>query len=457
MPFPNDFLRGAATSAFQYEGAASEGGKGWTTADERCRARATRQADASVAVDGYHHWEEDVELMRELGLKTYRFSVSWARVIPDGDGKVNEEGIAYYRKVLEALTAAHIVPVVTLLHFDVPFALVEKYGGFVDRRAADAFERFARVCFDRLGDLVGYWITINEQNVMASIPDMCGIALDDPDAARKLASCDYHMFLASAKAVIACHEMLPGVPIGPDVSYAAVLPYTCEPADVNAAFDLQERLVYHTMETYAFGTINPLTLRRWEQLGIDELMLPGDDALLRAGSADFFGVNWYCTSVAKGGDDAADSRSALNMGGDFMRLTNPYLEYTDWGWSYDPAALRIALKECWARFHLPLMICENGWSEREELEDGEVHDPKRIEYLRDHAASMEQAIEEGVDLIGYQYWSFVDILSSSDGCNKRYGLVFVDRTDDDPKECARIKKDSFWYYRQLIASNGTIR
>jgi len=154
MAFPDGFLWDAATSAFQYEGAACEGGKGWTTADERCRMRAERQADASVAVDGYHHWEEDVALLAQMGAKAYRFSISWARVIPDGDGAPNEEGLAFYDRLIDALVAAGIAPVVTLLHFDIPYALVERYGAFADRRAVDAFERYCRLCFERFGDRV---------------------------------------------------------------------------------------------------------------------------------------------------------------------------------------------------------------------------------------------------------------------------------------------------------------
>ncbi len=423
--FPKSFLWGAATSAFQYEGAATEGGKGWNTADERCRLRAANQADASVAADGYHHLEEDVALMRELGLTSYRFSICWSRIIPDGDGAVNEEGVAYYRRLLELLDKAGIEPVVTLLHFDIPWALVEDYEGFVDRKAVDAFERYCRVCFERFGDL--WWITINEQSVMCFATSMLGLKDDDPDLARKSVQANYHMYLANARAVAACHELCPSAKIGPDVSYPTLYPMTCAPEDVRAAYDIEEEVAYAPMETYVYGTFPKWLLNKWEAAGTMPAREPGDDAILKAGSCDFLGVNWYQTNVVS----VAGSGSVLNMG-TAMSARNPYLEYTEWGWSYDPSGLHIALHECWARFRKPII------------------DPKRVDYLRDHVREMALALEDGIDLVGYQHWSFVDLLSSSDGFNKRYGLVFVDRTDFDEKDCRRIPKDSFYAYRNII-------
>lgn len=453
MAFSEGFLWGAATSAFQYEGAANEDGKGWSTADERCRLRAANQADASVAVDGYHHWKEDVSLLQQLGAKAYRFSISWARVIPTGDGDVNEEGVAFYDQLIDALVAAGIAPVVTLLHFDIPFALVEKYGAFADRRAIDAFDRYTRLCFEHFGDRVKHWITVNEQNVMARIPEMLGYSPDDPDCAAKCAQANYHLYLASARAVASCRQLWPDALIGPDVSYPTIFAMTCSPDDVNTAFDLQQMMAFDPMRSYTSGHISLGERRRWEAEGITPAMLAGDEEILAAGTPNFLAVNWYCTTVVDT-STAGGADGVLNIGAAF-RARNPYLDFTEWGWSFDPRALRIALRECYDRFHLPLMVCENGWSQREELgDDGTVHDAKRIDYIREHAAAMSQAIDEGVDLIGYTYWSFVDILSSSDGMGKRYGLVYVDREDFDEKECARHPKESFWYYRDLIARNG---
>ena len=311
----------------------------------------------------------------------------------------------------------------------------------------DAFERYCRVCFERFGPLVRWWITINEQSVMCFATSMLGLKDDDPDLARKSVQANYHMYLANARAVAACHKLCPEAKIGPDVSYPTLYPMTCAPEDVRAAYDIEEEVAYAPMETYVYGTFPRWLLNKWEAAGTMPAREPGDDAILKAGACDFLGVNWYQTNVVS----VEGSGNVLNMG-TAMGARNPYLEYTEWGWSYDPSGLHIALHECWARFRKPIMICENGWSEREELDaDGHVHDPKRIDYLRDHVHEMALALEDGIDLVGYQHWSFVDLLSSSDGFNKRYGLVFVDRTDFDEKECRRVPKDSFYAYQQIIA------
>lgn len=446
--FPSNFLWGAATSAFQYEGAYLEDGKGLNTSDVRCKMEG--QADTSIASDGYHYLEEDVALMKELGLKSYRFSINWARIIPDGDGEVNEKGVAYYTRLLKLLKENEIEPVVTLLHFDTPWALVEKYEGFVSRECVDAFERYARICFEYFGD-VKYWLTINEQSVMVMMPAMLGLKESDPKITQKMIQADYHMYLASAKAVKACYEMLPNAKIGPCVSYPTIYPETCNPLDVALAFNFEENMAFNPMEVYMNGYIPNAMKRRWKEKGYMPEMLDGDNQILKEGCADYIGANWYCTQTV----GQNNQQATLNMG--FANIKkNAYLEYGEWNWSYDPLALEMALKKCYYRFRKPIMICENGWSEREELVDGKVHDPKRIAYLHDHIESMQKAIDDGVELIGYQHWSFVDILSASQGFEKRYGLIFVDRDDKDENvtECRRIKKDSFYYYQSVIKNNG---
>lgn len=444
MRFPDGFLWGAATSAFQYEGAANEGGKGLTTADTRAAGLHGESSAIATAADGYHRWHEDVELMAELGLTSYRLSICWARILPNGDDDVpNAEGIAYYREVLEALRERGIEPVVTLFHFDIPYDLVRRYEGFVDRRCIDAFVGYCELCFREFGDLVGHWITINEQSVVAHIPAMLGLSTDDPDLALKLAKADYHMYLASAKVTSTCHRILPGVPIGPDVSYPTILPMTPKTENILVAYDAEEKLAYEPMDIYSRGIVAPRLAREWADLGLSIPEEPGDLETLADGVCDYLGVNWYSTMAVENRGEGG-----FNIGlGDTKRVS--WLTYTEWGWSYDPLGLRMALMECWARYRKPIMVCENGWSERERLEDGAVHDPMRSSYLRDHLVSIRDAIELGVDVIGYQHWSLVDIMSSSDGFEKRYGLVFVDE-----KTLERTKKDSFETYREIIATQG---
>lgn len=456
MKFPDKFLWGASTSAFQVEGATTEDGKGETTADTRCAKKCMDQADATVTSDHYHHWKEDVALMKELGLKSYRFSICWARIFPNGnDAEPNAKGVDFYRNLINECVNNGIEPVVTLLHFDIPTGLIHQYDGFLSRRAIDDFERYARFCFQTFGDKVKYWLTINEQNVMAISANMCGIDVDDPQKKAKLAQVNYHLFLASAKAIIACHELLPNALIGPAVSYPTFYPATCDPKDCAIAKQLTDQMAFSYMDMYVHGAYPKYYLNQLRAQGITIQTEAGDDAILKAGRCDYLGMNWYCTSTVKHGDPNAGEDVLMAIPSLMHAIRNPYLEYTDWNWSYDPLAFRSALRECWSRYHLPIMITENGWSSNDKLEeDGTIHDEKRIQYLHDHIESMGKAIEDGVEMIGYHVWSFIDLLSSSEGFRKRYGLVYVDRDEFDVKECKRYKKDSFYYYREIIEKNG---
>ena len=442
MKFPEGFLFGAATSAIQYEGSALVDGKGLSVNDIRFKEHGIETPEESLCSDGYHRYKEDIALMKELGLKSYRFSISWSRICPDGDGDFNPKGIQYYHDVIDTLVENGIEPVITLFHFDLPYGLVEKYDGFVDRRCIDAFDRYCRKCFLEYGDKVHYWLTINEQNVMVMIPEMLGIK-EDTD--RKCAISNYHMFLASAKAIASCHEMLPNAKIGPCVSYPTLYPETCNPKDVRLAYEGENAMAYDPMEVYVYGYIPNTMLKKWEKVGFVPDNLKNDLSILKAGKPDYLGLNWYCTQTI----GTNNEKATLNFGPASM-IENPYLEYGKWGWSYDPTALKMALQECHYRFRLPLMICENGWSQLDKVEDGCVHDPKRTSYIHDHMVSMLEAIESGVDLIGYQYWSFTDIQSSSQGFEKRYGLVYVDQNTME-----RIKKDSFYWYKETIQNEGS--
>lgn len=455
--FPKNFLWGASTSAFQVEGAYQEGGKGWNTADERCAMKKEIQADTSIASDHYHHVKEDVALMKEAGMKSYRFSICWSRIFPNGnDEEANPKGVAFYDELLNELCKAGIEPVVTLLHFDIPSGLIEQYGGFENRQAAYDFERYARFAFIHFGDRVKYWLTINEQNVMAMNKEMCGIVEEDAHKTmQRLQQANYHMYLASALAIQTCHELLPDALIGPAVSYPTLLPASCNSYDVMAAKTAQDIIAFAPMHMYVYGSYPKYYQNYLEARHLEPKTLPEDEAILTAGTPDYLGLNWYCTNVVKAGDPVRKEDAGMHIPGLFHTIKNPELEYTEWGWSYDPIALRYALRECYDRYRLPMMITENGWSSVDVLEaDGSVHDQKRVDYLHDHIEQMGLAIQDGVEMIGYHTWSFLDLLSSSDGFRKRYGLVYVDRDEFDAKECKRYKKDSFYYYARVISCNG---
>ena len=449
MSFSNEFLWGVATSAFQYEGAYLEDGKGWTVADERCKKKNKIQADSSVASDGYHHLEEDVSLMKELGIKSYRFSISWARLYPDGDGELNEKGIEYYQKLLVLLNDNHIEPIVTLLHFDIPWKLIEKYEGFVSRKCIDAFERYCRTCFKLFGNRVKYWLTINEQNVMAMMHDMLGLNKEDPKLSEKLVQCNYNMYLASAKAIIACHEMCPQALIGPCVSYPTLYAETCHPDDVFGAYEFRRKALMFSDVTCR-GYYPNYAQAIFDEYNFKLKMEPEDEKWLKENTSDYLAFSYYRTTAFD-----RFSPNTTTTGGQ-QASPNPYLEKTPWGWPIDPEGLRFVLNELYDRYQKPLFIVENGMGNDDILENNEIHDDYRISYIRNHIKELKKAIEiDRVDVLGYTPWGCIDIVSAGTGeMKKRYGFVYVDLDDLGKGSLKRIKKDSFYWYKKVITTNG---
>ena len=465
--FPKDFLWGASSSAFQIEGGWDEGGKGLTVADVNSFKRSDKQADTKVASDFYHRWREDIALMAELGLDVYRFSISWARVVPDGDGAVNQEGLAFYDQVIDELLAHGIQPFVTLYHFDLPYALVEKYNGWADRRCALAFERYARICFEHFGDRVTYWQTINEQNLMVRVDERMNIDVDDPlEADRLRVQMDYHMFLGNALASAACHELVRGGKVGPAVSSTCTYPLSNRPEDVWAARMNDFLKTGYALEMYRYGSYSGLYLRYLEERGVMPTTFAGDSDILKAGGMDYLAVNYYrtlCASALSADENhPAGSRAFRGNEVDFDQYgwcrdeRNQNLEASEYGAQIDPMGLRIVLNDYYARCRVPMIITENGLGMPDTLEaDGSVHDPYRIDYLRQHIQACELALGDGVPLMGYSPWSAVDLLSSHQGFRKRYGFVYVDQNDQQTGSLDRYRKDSFHWYKKVIASNGS--
>ena len=464
--FPEHFWWGAASSAFQIEGGWNEGGKGMTVADYNSFKRSDRQADSKVASDFYHHWETDIDLMKELGLKAYRFSVAWARIIPDGDGAVNPEGLAFYNKVIDKLIANDIIPFITLYHFDLPWALVEKYNGWADRRCALAFERYARICFAAFGDRVKYWQVHNEQNLMMRVDERMNITEPDPVKKEKLrAQMDYHMFLAHALSVNACHELVEGGKIGCAVSSTVTYPYTNKPEDVWAARMNNQFKTDYCLDMHYNGEYPGYYMAYLREQDMVPAMELEDAALLKSAKMDFIALNYYRTLTAHAfpADEAHPKGTRIegfnevdyDMYGYWKIEKNTNLAASEYGAQIDPVGLRIVLNEYWNRYHLPLIITENGLGTADTLtEDGRIHDDYRIDYMKKHVEAIGAAIEDGVQMMGYCPWSVIDLLSSHQGFRKRYGLVYVNRSDMDLKDLARIRKDSFYWYQWVIKTNG---
>lgn len=462
--FPDDFLWGASSSAFQIEGAYDEDNKGLSVADFNSFKKSQIQADTKVAADFYHHYEEDIDLMKELGMKTYRFSIAWTRIIPDGEGEINLEGISFYNKVINKLIENNIEPFVTLYHFDLPFALVEKYNGWESRETVYAFERFAKICFKEFGDRVKYWQPHNEQNLIVRVNERINIydENDEYKIDKMRAQMDYNMCLAHALAVNACHEMIPDSKIGPAVSSSVTYPLTCKPEDVYAARMNDNFKVYYMLDMHQYGEYPGYYMNYLKERNIMPVMKEGDKSILKKAKMDFIAVNYYRTNCAEAlkanNEHPFGSREGtvdFNMYGLFKMSMNPNLKATEYGAAIDPSGLRVALNEYWQRYHLPLIITENGLGTPDILtEDGKVHDEYRIDYLRSHIEACALAIEDGVEMIGYCPWSFMDLLSSAQGFRKRYGLVYTNRTDDELLDLKRIKKDSFYWYQNVIKNNG---
>lgn len=452
--FPDDFLWGASTSAFQVEGAANEDGKGVTVAD--LRTKKSKYLDSSVTVDHYHHVEEDVALMAKLGLKSYRFSISWARIFPHGnDKKPNQKGIDFYNKLINLLVKNNIEPIVTIFHFDCPISLVEQYGGWASRRAIDDYYRYAETLFELFGDRVHYWLTINEQSLLANVPSMNGIQDNNLHELRqKSENSNYYMFLAQAKVYKLCHKMFPNSKIGPAVSYMTNFPYDHTSENALKSKSMEDLIAFIDMDVAIRGELPTYYLRYLKDKNLVLDICDGDFETLKEGRANFLGLNWYSSSIFKI-TDVENPKMLDGVISNVEKVTDERMMNAEWGLSYDPVGLRFAMQTVNDRFpHIPIIITECGWPEREKLENGQVHDQKRIKYLNGYIYELREAIKDGVNIISFNPWSFLDLLSVNDGMDKRYGLVFVNRDNNSEKDLARYPKDSFYFYQKVIETNA---
>ncbi|MCR5794510.1 MAG: family 1 glycosylhydrolase [Solobacterium sp.] len=490
MGFPKGFMWGGATAANQYEGGYDEGGRGLSTQDvrtagSRTRKRTVTYTDSSgvhkeatrfepmgkgskgiledgryypshQAVDFYHRCKEDIALFAEMGFRCFRMSVSWTRLYPDGtEAEPNEEGIRFYRDVFTELKRYGIEPLVTLNHFDLPLYLANEKGGWTDRDTVGHFERFCRTCFTCFKGLVKYWKTFNEINCMLDWNKL-GIVTDDPNEFHQAL---YHVFLASARAVIAGHEADPDNRIGMMIAYGAVYPLNCDPDTY-----LNNLLSLHNIQWYCDvqcrGYYPAYKLKEFEREGIRLDIREEDAEILKRGTVDFIGFSYYFSSVSKAGVSVA-------MTGDQGKdVPNPYLEKNEWGWQIDPVGLRSVCNELYDRYQLPLWIVENGyggidepvWSEADGKRTCVIHDPYRVDYLRKHIQQIEKAIRiDGIDILGYTPWGCIDLISAGTGeMRKRYGFIYVDKDDEGNGTLDRYRKDSFFWYQKVCESNGEI-
>lgn len=459
--FPEDFLWGASTSAFQVEGAAAEDGRGPTVHDLEAPRPGT--TDFAVCSDFYHRYKEDIALFAEMGLKTFRFSIAWSRIFPQGTGEVNSKGVAFYSNVIDECRKHDIEPLVTMFHFDMPSALEER-GGWGNPDSVQWFVEYARVLFENYGDRVKYWLTINEQNVTIFLAERFGtlvIPKDCPNLFKEIYQQNHRMLVAQAKTMALCHEMLPNAKIGPAPNISFVYPASSKPEDMLSAENYNAMRNWLYLDVAARGKYNEILWAWLEEHDAAPDFDPGDEEALAAAKPDFLGFNYYNTLTSEWDDgsrpltQATDQQTARGETGMFRGCANPNLGRTAFGWEIDPIGLRVTIREIYARYRLPMIITENGLGYPDELtEDGKVHDEYRIDYLRQHIQQIQAAISDGCEMMGYCPWSAIDLVSVRQGITKRYGFIYVNRDEFDLKDLARYRKDSFYWYKKVIATNG---
>lgn len=458
--FPKDFLWGASTSAYQVEGASDIDGKGPSCQDVKEVPKGT--SDLKICVDHYHHYKEDIALMAEMGFKAYRFSIAWSRILPEGTGEINPKGIAFYNQVIDECLKYKIEPIVTMFHFDMP-ANLDQRGSWSNRESVDWFVNYAKVLFKHYGDRVKYWLTINEQNILTLVGPVIGTLMIPKDCSnqrREIYQQNHHMLVAQAKAMSLCHEMLPHAKIGPAPNISLVYPGSCKPEDILAAQNANALRNWLYLDVSVYGVYNDIVWSWLKQQNATPIFEKGDEELLRNGRPDFIGFNYYNTAACSWSDGSEASLGAVSQqenkgeSGFFKGISNPYLMKTDFGWEIDPSGFRATMRELTSRYHLPLIITENGLGAYDQLVDNRIHDGYRIEYLKQHIEQIQLAISDGCTMMGYCPWSAIDLISTHEGIVKRYGFIYVDRSEDDIKELKRYRKDSFYWYKKVIASNG---
>lgn len=474
--FPKGFLWGGACAAHQFEGGWDQGGKGPSTVDVMTagtkntarRITETVEPDAyypnQVAIDFYNRYRDDIALFAEMGLKCFRTSIAWSRIFPKGDEeKPNEEGLAFYDSMFDELLKHGIEPVITLSHFETPLHLAKEYGGFRNRKCIDFFVRYAETCFMRYRNKVKYWMTFNEINNQIDASQLflwsnSAIMLKPGEnAVETMYRAGHNELVASALTVIRGHEINPDFKIGCMVAHTPIYPFSCNPADIMEAEEAM-RKQYYFADLHVHGEYPRYALKEFERLGIDVGMQPGDEKILKDGVVDYIALSYYRSNTVKSG--VTNAKSDFVADGSLPNSAdNPYLEKNDWGWPIDPTGLRYALCTLYERYNIPLFVVENGLGAVDKVEaDGSIHDPYRIDYLKKHIQAMKTAVAyDGVELMGYAPWGIIDLISFGTGeMIKRYGMIYVDRDSEGNGSLDRSRKESFFWYKKVIESNGEV-
>lgn len=474
MGFRDDFLWGGAVAAHQLEGGWNKGGKGPSVADVMTAGAhgVPREITDGVigglnypnheAIDFYSRYQEDIALFSEMGFKCFRTSIAWTRIFPKGDEEVpNEEGLKFYDDMFDELLKHGIEPVITLSHFEMPYHLAKKYGGFLNRKVIDFFVKYAVTVMERYKDKVKYWMTFNEINNQKNISNdifgwtNSGVLFSESQIPEQtMYQAVHNELVASAITVKKGHEINPDFKIGCMCSFQPIYPYSCNPEDMILAQEaMHDR--YFFLDVHVRGHYGAYALKEWERKGYHIKMEEGDLEILKQGTVDYIGFSYYMSNAVR--SDSQTDTSKLVDGGNQHSVPNPYVKASDWGWQIDPVGLRYTLAVLYERYEIPMFIVENGFGAIDvKNEDGSCDDQYRIDYLADHIREMRNAVDlDGVDLLGYTPWGCIDLVSFTTGeMKKRYGFIFVDKDNDGFGTLDRSKKKSFEWFKEVIASNG---
>ena len=485
--FGKDFLWGGATSAIQIEGAWNVDDRGIT--EEDCKTAGSLKSGRlytyidkdgnpcyldsrlgvsfpegskltvleneyypyHTAIDFYHHYKEDIAMMAEMGFKIFRMSISWTRIYPTGyEDKPNEKGLKFYRDVFEELKKYNIEPLVTIFHGELPAKIVENNGGWFGRETIDLYEKFARTIVDEFSDIVHLWLPFNELNDYLLMLDMFG-NISDKKTHQESYQIIHNMLVASARITAYAHDKNKDNKVGCMLCGIPLYPATCNPKDIIETRYRWEKGIYYSSDVLCKGEYPSFAKRLWKENEVNLNVEEDDFDYFKKGTVDFYSFSYYMTSLVTTGkiDDMVEGNFSNGQ-------RNPYLNYSEWGWGYDPLGLRYYLETIYDRYHLPMMITENGLGAIDVLnEDNTIHDDYRIKYLNDHLYECAIAISHGVNLIGYTMWGCIDLVSAGTGeMSKRYGFIYVDRDDMGKGSLKRYKKDSFYWYKKVIESNG---
>ena len=477
--FPKDFLWGGATSSVQYEGGFNQGGDGVGHMDfieclsneERIKVGATfnleyeryqyvkeHENELNLAyrrgTEFYSHYKEDIALFAEMGFKTFRMSISWPRIFPTGEeNEPNPQGIKFYHDVFDELKKYNIEPLVTILHYEIPINLTERYNGWESREVMEAYCRYAKTLVDEYKDKVKYWITFNEINMTTFAPFIGGGMFIEKTKLKNKKTCMWqalhHQFVASAKIVKYCHTIAPDCKIGLMINRQEVYAQTCNPEDELRALQ-DDQFNFSFLDVAVRGKYPRFLLSYFEKENIKITITEEDKNILANDSIDFIAISYYMTWVASGNVEKMEE-----LGTFVRKLPNKYLKYSAWNWPIDPIGLRITLNKIYDRYELPIIIVENGLGADDKMENGRIHDDYRIDYLRSHINAVGDAIQDGVDILGYTPWGCIDLVSASKTeMKKRYGFIYVDADDEGHGTYKRYRKDSFFWYKKVIHTNG---